>query len=275
MDGLLLPAAIQGSHWSTHWQERDRHPGADTWPLSWEIALAQLATFIGMPLLAIADGAEKWNTALGGSMNAPSVEMVQPPPTTPETWDRHRIRVRSNSTLAGYLSPTIATQQETFPPWELAFVPHQGVAHLADGLRPCAQSDDVPIVAFERRDAAFGLGIIGRLDWGLDHAYGITLVAAFIQASKTFHQTRQQDQSWEARRDEICAEVSARVTQGQSLLSTPQAPKARQPPLQRSGPRATISTSTSLQERLRQRAHPLTKAELNQRRRQRLKAASR
>jgi hypothetical protein len=44
MDGLLLPASIQGSNWRTHWHERERHPGAQTWPLAWEIALAQLAT---------------------------------------------------------------------------------------------------------------------------------------------------------------------------------------------------------------------------------------
>ncbi|GHO50811.1 hypothetical protein KSX_89740 [Ktedonospora formicarum] len=66
MDGLLLPASTQGAHWSIHWHQRESRPGPQIWSLTWEMALMQLATFIGMPILAIADGAEKWNVALGG-----------------------------------------------------------------------------------------------------------------------------------------------------------------------------------------------------------------
>lgn len=274
MDGLLLPAGIQEHKWYPHWQEHEQHPGLQSWPIAWEIAIAQLATFIGMPILAIADGAEKWNTALGGRKQEPSGETQHPSPTTPEAWDRHPIRVRSHSTLADSLHPTIATQNGKHLPWELAFMPHQGIAQLADGLRPCAQSDDAPIVAFERKDAAFGLGVIGRLDWGLDHTYGMTLFDAFIQASKTFHQTRQQDQTWEASRDTICATVSARVAQGLPLLSNPTTtvpePSPQQP--HRARPRARVMDT---QERFRQRSHPLTKTELNQMRRRRLKSATR
>jgi Peptidase C26 len=228
----------------------------------------------GVPILAIADGAEKWNTALGGRKQEPGGEAQRPSLTTPETWERHPIRVRSHSTLADSLRPTIATQDGRPLPWELAFLPHQGIAQLADGLRPCAQSDDAPIVAFERKDAAFGLGVIGRLDWGLDHAYGMTLFDAFIQASKTFHQTRQQDQTWEASRDTICATVSVRVAQGQSLLSNSSsaAPEPLQQTLHHVRPRARAKGTP---ERSRQRSHPLTKTELNQMRRQRLKGATR
>jgi gamma-glutamyl-gamma-aminobutyrate hydrolase PuuD len=280
MDGVFLPAAIQGTDWSLHWKEQEHQPGPQSWPISWEMALAQLATYIGMPVLAIADGAEKWNSALGGTRGEAARGTAHTVPTTPESWDRHTIRVRAHSKLATYIHPVIAMQDGEQKPWELAFMPGQGVEKLAPGLRSCAQPDDGSVVAFERRDGAFGLGIIGRLDWGLDQAYGTALFDAFLHACRSFDRTRQHSTAWEAARDTICATVYDLVTQNQPLIAVPQASgeekRQRSRPL--SAPLSTsLPSSNGLvgQERFRQRSHPPTKEELNRIRRQRLKTATR
>jgi gamma-glutamyl-gamma-aminobutyrate hydrolase PuuD len=270
MDGLVLSAGMQGTDWSAAWRERESHPGSQTWALSWEIALAQLASFVGMPVLAIADGAEKWNVALGGSARELVVSSTAEVPATPETWDRHRIRVRANSTLAMVLQPALSSSEGEQRPWELAFMPHQGVETVAPGLRSCAQTEDTSVVAFERRDAAFGLGILGRLDWGLDHVYATTLFDAFLQACRSFDRTRQQNAAWTSSRDAICATLAQRVEQGHPLLSVLPLPpnEKRQHPFLAKPP-------TGQQERIRQRSQTPTKEEWNQMRRQRLNASPR
>ena len=189
---------------------------------------------------------------------------VQTVPLTPDDWERHTIRVRAQSTLASYLQPAITLHDGEQKPWELAFMPHRGVEKLAPGLRSCAQSEDGTVVAFERRDGAFGLGMIGRLDWGLDQAYGMTLFETFLHACWSFDRTRQQKNGWEATCDTICATVYDLVSQGQSLLPVPQT----------SHPSSKGSGSIG-QERFRQRSHPPTKEELNRMRRQRLRIATR
>jgi gamma-glutamyl-gamma-aminobutyrate hydrolase PuuD len=157
IDGLFMPAGIQGTDWSLNGKEsKQEEAGPERWSSSWEMALAQLATYIGMPIMAVADGAEKWNSALGGKRGEALRGAVQTVPLTPDAWDRHRIRVRAQSTLASYLQPAIPLQDGEQKPWELAFMPHRGVEKLAPGLRSCAQSEDGTVVAFERRDGAFG-----------------------------------------------------------------------------------------------------------------------
>lgn len=316
MDGLLLPASVQGTDWYADWadwQTRTSQHDPQTWPLAWEMALAQLATYLGMPILAIADGADKWNCALGGKM-AEMAEMadgsadVHDVPAhaaqtrramntatdpSPETWERHSVRVRAQSQLASYLQPALAMQNEQ-EPWELAFMPthpHQRVAQLAPGLRSCAQSEETTVVAFERKDAAFGLGIVGRLDWGLDQLYGTALFDAFLLACRSFDHVRLQNHGWESSREVICATVMERVMQGQSLIPVPSPSSGEK--RQRSGPisphlsphltrRLPTSPSSAngapgpeQQVRLqpRQRLQQPTKAELNQVRRQRLKSS--
>jgi hypothetical protein len=123
------------------------------------------------------------------------------------------------------------------------------------------------------------LGMIGRLDWGLDQAYGTTLFDAFLRACRSFDRTRQQNNAWESARDTICATVYDLVSQGQSLIPVPQVsplPEKRQRsrPLSTSLPSSNGSGSTG-QERFRQRSHPPTKEELNRMRRQRMKMATR
>jgi gamma-glutamyl-gamma-aminobutyrate hydrolase PuuD len=276
MDGLFLPAGLQGTDWYTSWKGSEREPGPESWPIAWEIALAQLATYIGMPILAVADGAEKWNSALGGKRDEEPRDAAKAAPMTPDTWDRHTIRVRAQSKLASYLQPAIALQEGEQKPWELAFMPDQGVERLAPGLRSCAQSEDGAVVAFDRRDGAFGLGIIGRLDWGLDQLYSTALLEAFLHACQTFDRTRQQNAAWESARDSICATVYDLVEQGQSLIPVPQV--SREEMRQRSRPLSvplSSSNEATRPERFRQRSHHPTKEELNRIRRQRLKMASR
>ena len=276
IDGLLLPAALQEGPSVAHWQAGEDGSHAPRGPLSWDIALAQLATYIGMPLLAIADGAEQWNRALGGEGREPSEDAIPTSPNPPHRWDRQRIRVRDQSTLAGMLQPALAAHDGTPPPWELPFLSTPGVRSLAPGLRSCAQLEDGTVVAFERRDAAFGLGIIGRLDWGLDQVYGTLLFEAFLSACRLFATTRQHNRGWESSRETICATLYHLVTHHQPLLSVPSASsggRRRAESLAKvpSSPLASSIPTTGSQERLRQRSPLPTKEELNRMRRQRRK----
>lgn len=275
MDGLLLPALPQDMNWSLQWQEHKHHPGPQTWPIAWQIALAQLATVLGMPVLAVAEGAEQWNVALGGTLAA-QVDS-SPAPTLPDAWERPAIRVRAQSKLATDLQRAL-TQREIpvgQEAWMLPLSPTSQMEQLAPGLRSCAQAEGKGIVAFERRDAAFGLGILARLDWGLEQAYSAALFETFLQASRTFALARQHNPAWEASRDAICTSVRDRVMQGQPLLSVPAANSGGK------GTRAEHLSSTGQAspaqplhlERLR--THAPTREELNKIRRQRLKVSPR
>ncbi|GHO82378.1 hypothetical protein KSZ_03840 [Dictyobacter formicarum] len=254
MDGLLLLAGIQGTDWYAVWKAGEQEPGLDSWPIAWEIALAQLATYMGMPVLAIADGAEKWNSALGGKRSEAPGDREQMASMTPDSWDRHTIRVRAQSALASALQPAIRSHDGEQKPWDLAFMPQQGVEQLAPGLRSCAQAEDGSVAAFERRDGAFGLGMLGRLDWGLDQDYGTTVFDAFLQACRSFDHTRSQQDGWRTVRDELCSRVSTLVTQGQPLISVSEI--AHEEKRLYSSDSLVISTvspgSTRPQERLRQ-----------------------
>lgn len=275
MDGLLLPAGLSGTDWNPLWNKDECQKRPEHWSLAWEIALAQLATYLGMPLLAIGDGAEKWNCALGGTRGEAMEEQRQSAPTSLEDWERYRVYVRAHSQLASFLQPALMAQASEPASWELAFMPGQGIEHLAPGLRSCAQSEETSLVAFERRDGAFGLGILGRLDWGLDQIYTTALFEAFLHACRSFDRTRQHQQSWESSRESICETVATLVASGQSLILGPRA--VLKEPRQRSGSLAASTTSvhplTGSQERLRPRAP--TKEELNKVRRQRLKVTTR
>ncbi|MBE3560310.1 MAG: hypothetical protein IMW89_13960 [Ktedonobacteraceae bacterium] len=259
IDGLFLPAGLQGSDWYTLWKTSRQQPDPAGWPLCWELALAQLATVIGMPLLAVGDGAEKWNSALGGKRgNRPGNQLgadgrdggdggeerddplkgaaspartahaAAAPPLSPDAWERHRLRVRAHSTLACVLQAALARQTGEQQPWELAFLPQQAIERLAPGLRSCAQSEAGTVVGFERGDGLFGVGMLGRLDWGLDQLYGATLFEAFVQACRAFdHTWRQTGAAWEEARDVICTTVAELVAQGQPLIpATEQAHQA-------------------------------------------------
>jgi gamma-glutamyl-gamma-aminobutyrate hydrolase PuuD len=270
VDGLFLPAAIAGTDWYACWKAREREPGPEQWSLSWEIALMQLATSMGMPILAIADGAEKWNGALGGTRGeAPEDAMRLEAPPSPERWEQQTIRVRAHSHLATSLSPALARQEGEQSPWNLVLLPGQRIERLAPGLRSCAQSEHGALMAFERRDGVFGLGMLGRLDWGLEQSYSMALFDAFLQACRAFAQRRQHSRTWEAERERICATVSARVTEGQPLLAVPPVSEgAHARP--RSVPLASVPEAAA-QEQLRQRPRFPTKEELNTMRRKRLK----
>lgn len=224
MDGLLLPAYVQETDWSAHEEAGQSQPGPEHWPRCWELALAQLATYIGMPVLALADGAQTWNRALGGKRGEALTNTMQVIPTTPDIWERQTIRVQVPSKLALCLQSALAMQDDYQQPWELAFLSKPTVEQLAPGLRSCAQSEDGTLVAFERQDLAFGLGILGRLDWGLDQPYGTALFAAFLQACQSFDRARKPQTTWEASRNAICATLADLVTHGRSLIPVPQTP---------------------------------------------------
>ncbi|GLV54429.1 hypothetical protein KDH_12760 [Dictyobacter sp. S3.2.2.5] len=218
IDGLLLPAGIQGTDWYAVWKAGEQKPGPENRPIAWEIALAQLATYMGMPVLAIADGAEKWNCALGGTRREPPGESDQITTLPPEDWARHTIRVRAQSALASALQPAVR-RQDGEQPWEMVFMPQRGVERLACGLGSCAQTEDGSMAAFERSDGVFGLGMLGRCDWGLDQEYVTVVFAAFLQACRSFNDTRRQQEGWRSMRDELCSKISILVAQNLPLLS--------------------------------------------------------
>jgi gamma-glutamyl-gamma-aminobutyrate hydrolase PuuD len=220
MDGLLLPAGTGETTWYEHWKTRASQPGPQTWSISWEIALCQLATVVGMPVLAIGEGAEKWNVALGGTLQkqAPMPHMA---PSPPDAWERQIVRVRAKSTLATCIQQGKLSEGEDQQPWTLPVMPSQRVEKLAPGLRSCAHSTAWGMVAFERRDPAFGLGMLARADWGLEQEESSALFEAFVQASRSFALARQQPCDWESSRDAICASISEQVAQEQPLLPVP------------------------------------------------------
>ncbi len=271
MDGLMLPALPQGTNWYAHWQERERAPGPHTWPIAWEIALAQLASVLGMPLLAVAEGAEQWNVALGGTLQTPR-EPSHMDLISPDTWEQAVVRVRAQSKLATYMQHAFAEsdRQVGNPPWVLPFPSSRQIEKLASGLRSCAQAEEQGIVAFERGDSSFGLGILARVDWSLDQEDSTALFEAFLQAARAFALARKQNTTWESSRDAVCASICERVTQGQPLLPVPFAGSERKISRSEHLSRSPASVrSPARPERLR--AHAPTREELNKRRRQRLK----
>lgn len=263
MDGMLLPASVAEPHELLHQEE----PMQDAGSVSWLMALARLITSLGMPLLAIADGAYLWNSALGGCSGQSADAPLPGPLATPEAWKRGPIRVRTRSTLAACLQSAMSSHEQEPPPWELAGLPAHEMERLAAGLQACAQSEDGAVVAFERRDEAFGLGMIGRLDWGLDQPYSRTIVEAFLRACCSFDARRRHHPGWEATGESICVTVEHRVAHGQPLIAEPEAS-----PLVRSAS-GSLAPSEEVEghERLRHRSHLPTKEELNRMRRQRWK----
>ncbi len=276
IDGLLLPAGVGRHDGGGDPDVRVEESEAEHWARAWESALVQLVTYLGMPLLAIAEGASTWNRALGGTDSEARRNLEPAASLPPASWEHHAIRVRARSSLALTLQTTIREQRDQLSPWNLAVVPGPQVEGLAPGLSWCAQSEEGTPVAFERRDGVFGLGVLGRLDWGLDQIYSRTIFAAFLQACRAFDRSRHKHPGWEAARETICATVVQRVRQGQPLI-TGHAIMSYQSS-QSSEPRSAsvaIAHEPLASARARQRSHVPTKAELNRIRRQRLKLAAR
>lgn len=218
LDGLLLPAYTEDAAVT---QE----------VLAWERALAQLATALGIPMLASGEGALCWNAALGGhSRERP--QAAEQPVSTPVSWEIQRTHVRMHSQLAALLEHAVTTRPERRLPasWELASRPQWIIEQLSPDLLPCAQSDAGTLLAFERADAAFGLGLLGRLDGSRDQPYPRVLFEAFLQACRAFARRRRRVDAGEAAREQICATVSRLVTQRQSLLVAPSALLPSVPP---------------------------------------------
>lgn len=93
MDGLLLPARLVPSFDEEHASHRDDQPDVQRWSTAWEMALAQLATVMGMPILAIGDGAYRWHLALSGAL-----QQDEPPasrPSSPASCERRPLHVRA------------------------------------------------------------------------------------------------------------------------------------------------------------------------------------
>lgn len=265
MDGLLFPAGMVGPDEV----RRQEAPVQASEAERWLSALAQLATSLGMPLLAIADGAQVWNTALGGSSRRAARDASKS--SHPQSWKRTAMHVRAHTTLASLLASAMMPAHESEPPfWELAGLSDHQVERLAPGLRACAQSEEGLIVAFERGDGAFGLGMSGRLEWELEQPSSRAIFAGFLHACHAFDALRSRQPDWEDARESICATLSQRVAQGQPLIRGGQASVSLQPQRRELAREAQGAAQESgPQERLRQRSALPTKEERNRMRRQR------
>jgi gamma-glutamyl-gamma-aminobutyrate hydrolase PuuD len=224
IDGLLLPAHPHAPHWSVCWHTPD--PGEQAsdsqgWSLAWEIACAQLASSIGMPLLALGEGAQLWHVALGGHLG-PLPFPAEHPPITPDAWPQSMIRVRASSQIAGALHSYLAQQDmaSVSQRWELPCPASPSLEPLVEGVRACLQTETGVMVGFERMDACFGLGILARIDWGLEHPYSKVVLEQFLQACRTFAALRVHTDR-ETSAEALCVQIAARVEQGQSLLIPP------------------------------------------------------
>ncbi len=228
MDGLLLPARLVASSVEEHSNSRHDQPDLQHWSTAWEMALAQLATIMDMPILAIGDGAYRWHLALGGAFQrdeSPSSSFA-----SPASWERHPLRVQATSSLAHWLEQVPTPEEPGLAPWALPLQASPTIEQLAPGVRSCAHADDGRLVAFERAEPSFGFGILARLDWGLDHGYSVAIFEQFFQAARSFAQVRAEQQPrWHASRERICASLSQQTAQGHPplLTATFQAPDTR------------------------------------------------
>lgn len=269
MDGLLLPAGTTEPDEASQREDPAQAATAE----GWLHALVQLATALGMPLLAIGDGAQLWNAALGGTSG--QAAHSSPERSSPQTWKRAIMRVRAHSTLASLLASALPAQESEPPPWQLAGLADDPVERLAPGLRACAQSEEGLIVAFERADDAFGLGMSGRLEWELEQPYSRATVAAFLHACCVFDAQRRCHPIGEDARERVCATLRQQVTQGQPLIGGGQGSASMQPSSVRSVERGQLvqlfPQELTGQQPGRQRRPLPTKEERNRMRQQRWK----
>ena len=274
MDGLFLPSSVQDSNWYEQLHDHSNSNRAQHWSISWEMALAQLVTSIGMPILSLGEGAKKWNVALGGTLEPPVEHQSPSPLFDPDTWEHYAIRVRTPSKLADSIQQALMKCEEpiSHQPWKLLLPSREQNGTLAPGLRPCAQSEHERTIAFELKDPSFGLGIIARADWGLDQVYSTILFESFFQACRDFASARQEDEHWGQSRDTICDALYARTSQGLPIL-TPFSQGSVQIHALTEEPPLLENTSSIWQPSHKERVRTSfpTREELNKKRRQRLK----
>jgi putative glutamine amidotransferase len=140
---------------------------------AWELAVADAAIRMGVPLLGICRGMQVLNVACGGTLHqhVPDIVGHELHSGTPNGFGWHKVRVTSGTTV-----------QAILPGGEYFEVPthhHQAVDRIGDGLIAVAWADDGIIEAVESASPAeFLLGVQWHPEQGTDSRLFSALAAA-------------------------------------------------------------------------------------------------
>jgi putative glutamine amidotransferase len=179
LDGLMLsggadidPARFNGV---PHPRVYDMDPARD----ELELGLSCLAAESGWPLLGICRGVQVMNVALGGSLYTDLADQLPGAlrhdwyPGIPRTYLAHTVRLEKGSILAANLGDGEVPVNSLH---------HQGIRHLAPGLRALAWAPDSVIEAVELPGHPCFLGV----QWHPESLVGtpamLNLFRAFIRA---------------------------------------------------------------------------------------------
>jgi putative glutamine amidotransferase len=173
LDGVVIAGggdidpAIYGA--AKHPKTDANAPDRDTW----ELAVADAAIRLGVPLLGICRGMQVLNVARGGTLHQHVPDLVghESHNGHSDGFATHKVRVTSGQTIAGIL-----------PGGEYFGVPthhHQAVDAVGDGLIPVAWADDGLIEGVEAvNPAEFVIGVQWHPEQGDDPRLFTALVAA-------------------------------------------------------------------------------------------------
>jgi putative glutamine amidotransferase len=146
----------------------------------WELAVAEAAIRMSVPLLGICRGMQVLNVACGGTLlqHIPDLVGHEAHSGKPGGFGMHRVRVTSGRTLAGIL-----------PGGEYFKVPthhHQAVDRVGEGLSAVGWADDGIIEAIEATSAQdFTVGVQWHPEQGQDFRLFSALVAAAESSRRT------------------------------------------------------------------------------------------
>jgi putative glutamine amidotransferase len=118
---------------------------------AWELALAERALAVGLPLLAICRGVQVLNVALGGTLHQHLPDVVG--------HQGHRPAVGQMGTTAVSLQPGSTFSEILGQTTSVLCHHHQAIDRIGRGLLPVGYASDGTIEAVECTEHPFGLGI--------------------------------------------------------------------------------------------------------------------
>jgi putative glutamine amidotransferase len=150
---------------------------------AWELAVADAAIRLGVPLLGICRGMQVLNVVCGGTLHQHIPDLVgHEDHTGPAAgFGVHKVRVTSGTTV-----------QSVIPGGEYFGVPthhHQAIDKIGDGLVPVAWADDGIIEAVEAADSP-GTFLVG-VQWHPEQGQDMRLFRALVAAADIFSSERE------------------------------------------------------------------------------------
>jgi putative glutamine amidotransferase len=142
---------------------------------AWELALAERALAVGLPLLAICRGLQVLNVALGGTLHQHLPDVVG--------HEGHRPAVGQMGTTAVSLQPGSTFSEILGPTTSVLCHHHQAIDRIGAGLRPVGYASDGTIEAVECTGHPFGLGI----QWHPEDNPGDDRLFAALAVAGTHH----------------------------------------------------------------------------------------